>query len=94
MMKQNHEPFLQSNVVELPGKVWSFHTDREILGGHTGRMKSVLTYSRDALAAPLRVLEICSADQSGHFDPQCVEIWNDDTRGEAGRRCHRGRRWF
>jgi hypothetical protein len=28
--------------------------DREILGGHTGRMKSVLTYSRDSLAAPLR----------------------------------------
>ena len=27
--------------------------DREILGGHTGCMKSVLTYSRDALAAPL-----------------------------------------
>jgi len=30
--------------------------DREILGGHTGRMKSVLTYSRDSLASPLRVL--------------------------------------
>lgn len=29
---------------------------REILGGHVSHLKSVLTYSRDALAAPLRVL--------------------------------------
>ena len=44
--------------------------DREILGGHTGRMKSVLTYSRDALAAPLRVLDdMLQKIRSGHFDP-------------------------
>ena len=44
--------------------------DREILGGHTGRMKSVLTYSRDALAAPLRVLDdMLQKIRSGLFDP-------------------------
>ena len=44
--------------------------DREILGGHTGRMKSVLTYSRDSLAAPLRVLDsMLEQIRGGHFDP-------------------------
>ena len=67
--------------------------DREILGGHTGRMKSVLTYSRDALAAPLYWM-ICYRRSEAVILTQCVEIWNDDHRGEAGRSCHRGRRWF
>ena len=31
--------------------------DREILGGHTGRMKSVLTYSRDSLCKSLEGAE-------------------------------------
>ena len=44
--------------------------DREILGGHTGHMKSVLTYSRDALATPLRALEdTLQKIRSGNFDP-------------------------
>ena len=32
-------------------------TTREILGGHVSHLKSVLMYSRDALAGPLRELE-------------------------------------
>ena len=44
--------------------------DREILGGHTGWMKSVLTYSRDSLAALLKVLDSMLEEiQCGRFDP-------------------------
>ena len=44
--------------------------DREILGGHTGRMKSVLTYSRDSLASPLRVLDtMLERIRQGTFSP-------------------------
>ena len=44
--------------------------DREILGGHTSRMKSVLTYSRDSLASPLRVLAtMLEAVRQGSFEP-------------------------
>ena len=55
--------------------------DREILGGHTSRMKSVLTHSRDSLASPLWVLstmleavrqDSCEPDstRSGMFRPE------------------------
>ena len=47
--------------------------DREILGGHTGRMKSVLTYSRDSLASPLRVLtSMLERIRQGSFDPNAT----------------------
>ena len=47
--------------------------DREILGGHTGRMKSVLTYSRDSLASPLRVLNnMLERIRQGSFDPNAT----------------------
>ena len=47
---------------------------REILGAHVSHLKSVIRYSRDALAGPLRVLEQMLADvRSGYFNP-------DDTR--------------
>ena len=40
------------------------------MGGHTGRMKSVLTYSRDSLASPLRVLNnMLERIRQGSFDP-------------------------
>eukprot|EP00435_Cladocopium_sp_Y103_P004853 s3129_g1.t1 len=47
--------------------------DREILGGHTSRFKSVITYSRDSVASPLRTL--CSMSQmirDGTFRPDCT----------------------
>ena len=55
---------------------------REILGGHVSHLKSVLTYSRDALAGPLRELEkvlqsirtqcFCpDASRSGRFTTVC-----------------------
>ena len=43
--------------------------DREIWGGHAGRMKSVLTYSRDSLASPLRVLSAYDKDPSTRMQP-------------------------
>ena len=54
--------------------------DREILGGHSSRMKSVLTYSRDSLSGPLRVLNAMllsirnhefmpDLSRSGYFQP-------------------------
>ena len=47
---------------------------REILGAHVSHLKSVIRYSRDALAGPLRVLEQMLTDvRSGVFNP-------DDTR--------------
>ena len=47
--------------------------DREILGGHTGRMKSVLTYSRDSLASPLRVLNnMLERIRQGSFNPNAT----------------------
>ena len=47
--------------------------DREILGGHTGRMKSVLTYSRDSLASPLRVLNhMLECIRQGSFNPNAT----------------------
>ena len=47
--------------------------DREILGGHTGRMKSVLTYSRDSLASPLRVLShMLERIRQGSFNPNAT----------------------
>ena len=47
---------------------------REILGAHVSHLKSVIRYSRDALAGPLRVLEQMLADvRTGAFNP-------DDTR--------------
>ena len=47
--------------------------DREILGGHTGRMRSVLTYSRDSLASPLRVLtSMLERIRQGSFDPNAT----------------------
>ena len=43
---------------------------REILGGHVSHLKSVLTYSRDSLAGPLRELEKClHAIRSMRFSP-------------------------
>jgi len=43
---------------------------REILGGHVGRLKSVLTYSRDSLAGPLRSLgSVPLAIRCGTFKP-------------------------
>ena len=55
---------------------------REILGGHVSHLKSVLTYSRDSLAGPLRELEKClqairpmsfspDASRSGRFIEVC-----------------------
>ena len=42
--------------------------DREILGGHTSRLKSVPTYSRDSLASPLKVLAtMLEAGRQGSF---------------------------
>ena len=47
---------------------------REILGAHVSHLKSVIRYSRDALAGPLRVLCQLLADlRAGAFNP-------DDTR--------------
>ena len=57
-------------------------TTREILGGHVSHLKSVLTYSRDALAGPLRELEKVllsirqqqfnpDASRSGRFSEVC-----------------------
>ena len=43
---------------------------REILGAHVSHLKSVIRYSRDALAGPLRVLEQMLADvRTGVFNP-------------------------
>eukprot|EP00435_Cladocopium_sp_Y103_P019375 s340_g4.t1 len=39
--------------------------DRETLGGHTSRLKSVITYSRDSVASPLRTLP--DSTRSGLF---------------------------
>ena len=45
-------------------------TDRELLGGHSSHLKSVLTYSRDSLAGPLRTLEKLLDDvRKGRFCP-------------------------
>ena len=46
---------------------------REILGGRVSHIKSVLTYSRDALGAPLRVLdELLSQVRAGFFSPDAL----------------------
>jgi hypothetical protein len=43
-------------------------TTREILGGHVSHLKSVLTYSRDGLAGPLRELEqVLESIRAGKF---------------------------
>ena len=43
---------------------------RLVLGGHVGHVKSLITYSRDALARPLMVLEkILSRVCNGQFKP-------------------------
>lgn len=43
---------------------------REILGGHSSRLKTVLTYSRDSLGAPLRTLDsMLGQIRSGSFRP-------------------------
>ena len=45
-------------------------TTREILGGHVSHLKSVLTYSRDGLAGPLRELEqVLESIRGGKFFP-------------------------
>ena len=45
-------------------------TTREILGGHVSHLKSVLTYSRDSLAGPLRELEkVLHEVRCGAFNP-------------------------
>ena len=41
------------------GQSWD---DRLVLGGHVGNMKMAMTYSRDSLARPLKVLETVLAD--------------------------------
>ena len=46
--------------------------DRKILGGHTGRMKSVLNDSRDSLAGPLRVLTNMLERVQGSLDPNAT----------------------
>ena len=94
-LSKNHEPFLQSNVVELPGKVWSFHTWQ----GDIGRPHRPHEIGSDLLQRCLgRAVEgtgwYATEDQKRSFWSQCVEIWNDGHRVEAGRSCHRGRRWF
>ena len=44
--------------------------DRELLGGHSSHLKSVLTYSRDSLAGPIRTLEqLLDAIRKGDFSP-------------------------
>ena len=49
------------------GMAWD---DRLVLGGHVGHLKSPITYSRDALARPLRLLSELLADiRSGRFQP-------------------------
>ena len=46
---------------------------REILGGHVSHLKSVLTYSRDGLAGPLRELEqVLENIRAGKFFPRCI----------------------
>ena len=57
--------------------------DREILGGHTGRMKSVLTYSRDSLASPLRVLNNMLEHTTRILQPERNQIGNDDGRCQS-----------
>ena len=43
------------------------------MGGHTGRMKLVLTYSRDSLASPLRVLNnMLERIRQGSFSPNAT----------------------
>eukprot|EP00435_Cladocopium_sp_Y103_P023154 s3929_g5.t1 len=47
--------------------------DREILGGHTSRLKSVITYSRDSVASPLRTLcNMLQMMRDGTFRPDCT----------------------
>ena len=49
------------------GMAWD---DRLVLGGHVGHLKSPITYSRDALARPLRLLSELLADiRIGRFQP-------------------------
>ena len=50
---------------------------REILGGHAARLKTVLCYSRDSLAAPLRVLDQLLVDvREKRFRPDLThEVW-------------------
>lgn len=50
------------------------HDTRRLLGGHVAvGDKSMLTYSRDAMSAPLRQLErILEAVRSGAFSPDCT----------------------
>ena len=44
--------------------------DRLVLGGHLGHLKSAITYSRDALAKPLSILNDMLADiRRGYFRP-------------------------
>eukprot|EP00435_Cladocopium_sp_Y103_P014974 s3530_g3.t1 len=44
--------------------------DREILGGHASRLKSVITYSRDSVASPLRTLcTMLQMIRDGSFRP-------------------------
>ena len=46
---------------------------REILGGHSARLQSVLTYSRDSLGAPLRTLDsMLKQVRLGMFQPDAL----------------------
>lgn len=60
----------KSTLLSFMAKYGCEITTREILGGHVSHLKSVLTYSRDSLAGPLRELEkVLQAVRSCAFNP-------------------------
>ena len=71
--RATHARLLCYTLLSFLAKFGASIPDKEILGGHTGRMKSVLTYSRDSLASPLRVLNnMLERIRQGFFDPNAT----------------------
>ena len=48
---------MKATMLSYLSKAGASISDRELLGGHSSHVRSVITYSRDALGGPMRVLE-------------------------------------
>ena len=81
--RATHARLLCYTLLSFLAKFGASIPDREILGGHTGRMKSVLTYSRDSLASPLRVLNNMLEHTTRILQPERNQIGNDDGRCQS-----------